>query len=568
MRILAILLVLGTGLSIMGGTGPASDSTPDGMPSIEPLNVDSAKIGSMVDFVMALQEKDDAEAAQLLLKVLEYDPDAEMPLLLLLKKCSTPEILKKVEPDLMRLARQNPGALKLNLAVLLFGKANTPAKELADMGFAAVKTVQDPEKLTPQNQAVLAKLAEVAAGFLVQEKRYGEAEQIFEKLIRSEAVRRDIQFLQAAAGFYGSTLESGRLNEEQLKLYRERREQLLQLTEKYFKAPKTLSLVLQTAMVYQNLGAYPQAIRLIRFQMLKMPKNQVLQERLGNLLFISGNTDEALQVRGELAQRYPEVRNYQNAYAETLLHSGRINDAIAKIETMSKAQPGDPYLRYMLGLAYYYGGRYREAVNALKGFNNYSALRILVGSYANLGDYDEALRLLDATAKAGGKTFAPNLDFYLMYLTIGEKSKRAELVRKYAEIIKEKFGWDSPETANAIGYTYAEVGIELPLAEKLIRHALEKDPANMAILDSMAWVLYRRGDLKGARNYIEKSIRASGDELDAVVAVHAGDIYAAMRHYARAVRYWEKALRAGGNDIDPADVRRKIKAAEDELAFE
>ncbi len=568
MRILAILLVLGTGLTTLAGTGPASDSTPDGMPSIEPLNVDSAKIGSMVDFLMALQEKDDAQAAELLLKVLKYDPNAEMPLLLLLKKCSTPEILKKIEPGLIQLARTNPSALKLNLAVLLFGKTHTPAKELADMGLAAVQTVQTPEKLSQPDQIVLAKLAEVAAGFLVQEKRYGDAEQIFEKLIQSEAIRRDIQFIQAAAGFYGMVLESGRLNEEQLKLYRERREQLLQLTEKYFKAPKTLSLILQTAMVYQNLGAYPQAIRLIRFQLLKMPKNQVLQERLGNLLFISGDIDEALRVRRELAQRYPEIRNYQNAYAETLLHSGKINDAIAELETMSKAQPTDPYLRYMLGLAYYYGGRYREAIDFLKEFKNYSALRILVGSYSNLGDYDEALRLLDATAKSPRKEFSPDIDFYFMYLNIGEKSKRPELVRKYAEIIKEKFGWDSAETANAIGYTYAEVGIELPLAEKLIRHALEKDPGNMAILDSMAWVLYRRGDLKGARNYIEQSIRATGNEPDPVIADHAGDIYAAMHHYVRAVRYWEKALRSGGNNIDPDKIRRKIKAAEDELAFE
>jgi tetratricopeptide (TPR) repeat protein len=566
MRILAILLSMGIGLAAAGKNEVGSDAVPSGSPSIEPLDIDSGKIGSMVDYLMALQEKDDGHAAELLLNVLKYDPDAEMPLLLLLKKSSAPETLKKVEPRLVELARANPRALKLNLAVLLFTRNNLPPGELADMGQAAVGTVEDPAALSPQNRTVLAKLAEITIDMMGREKRYTDAEKIIERLIRVGEFRNDMQFLQAVARFYAVALESSDLDETRRGQYRLQQEQLLQLAEKDFGAPAELPGVLQTVELYRLLGAYRQAIKLINYQLLKMPNNQVLQERLGDFLFISGDTAGALQVRRDLARRFPEIQNYQNAYAETLLRSGDIQSAIVELEAISKKHPRDPYFRYMLGLAYYYGQHYREAVEYLKNFDHYSALQMLVSSYTNLGEYSEALGLLAKAEQA--KNFKPTSGFYFMYLGIAEKSRNPELVRKYADLIREKFGVESAENANAVGYTYADLGIELEDAEKLIRHALALDPGNMAILDSMAWVLYRRGDLKGARYYIEKSIEAAGDALDPTVADHAGDIYNSLRYYDRAVRFWKKALRLNGEPVDSTEIQQKIKAAEDELAFE
>lgn len=568
MKILAILLSMGIGLAAMGQVEVGSDAVPSENPSIEPLNIDSGKIGSMVDFLMALQEKDDAHAADLLINVLKYDPDAEMPLLVLLKKSSSPEILKKVEPQLVELAKANPRALKLNLAVLLFAKNNIPPATLADMGLAAIRTVRQPEKASSQNQIILAKLAEITAEMLVREKRYGEADAMLESLIHAEAFRRDIQFLQTAARFYAAALDGAGPDEAARELYRLRQTQLLQLAEKNFSAPPDLALVLQAAELYRLLGAYPQAVKLVNYQLLKMPNNQVLQERLGDLLFLSGDTEGALNVRRELARRFPEIQNYQSAYAETLLRSGNIRNAISEFEAISKKYPRERYFRYMLGLAYYYGHRYRDAAEHLKSFKNYSALQMLVSCHTNLGEYDEALRLLDAAEKSPEKDFTPNAGFYFMYLAVGEKSRRSELARKYAEIIREKFGLESAENANAVGYTYADLGIELEQAEKLIRRALALEPGNMAILDSMAWVLYRRGDFKGARHYIDRSIEAADGDLDAVIADHAGDIYNSLRHYDRAVRFWKKALRAPGGSVNPSEIRQKIKAAEDELAFE
>ena len=53
---------------------------------------------------------------------------------------------------------------------------------------------------------------------------------------------------------------------------------------------------------------------------------------------------------------------------------------------------------------------------------------------------------------------------------------------------------DHAEALNFVGYAYAEQGVRLEEAERLVRRALELKPRSGHILDSLGWVLFRRGD--------------------------------------------------------------------------
>jgi Flp pilus assembly protein TadD len=57
---------------------------------------------------------------------------------------------------------------------------------------------------------------------------------------------------------------------------------------------------------------------------------------------------------------------------------------------------------------------------------------------------------------------------------------------------------DHAHAYNALGYSFAERNVRLPEARKLIEKAMELSPEDFFIIDSMGWVLYRMGDLKGA----------------------------------------------------------------------
>tara|TARA_Y100000768_G_scaffold388762_1_gene386894 strand:- start:681 stop:2393 length:1713 start_codon:yes stop_codon:yes gene_type:complete len=54
---------------------------------------------------------------------------------------------------------------------------------------------------------------------------------------------------------------------------------------------------------------------------------------------------------------------------------------------------------------------------------------------------------------------------------------------------------------NAYGYSLTLQNSNLNLAEKLIRRAINIDPGNAAIIDSLAWVLYQGGNYKDAQKY-------------------------------------------------------------------
>jgi tetratricopeptide (TPR) repeat protein len=63
----------------------------------------------------------------------------------------------------------------------------------------------------------------------------------------------------------------------------------------------------------------------------------------------------------------------------------------------------------------------------------------------------------------------------------------------------------NPESQNNLAYTYAVAGNNLDAAYQLASRALAGNPDNAAYLDTMAWVLYRSGDLAGAYDFIQRA---------------------------------------------------------------
>jgi tetratricopeptide (TPR) repeat protein len=80
---------------------------------------------------------------------------------------------------------------------------------------------------------------------------------------------------------------------------------------------------------------------------------------------------------------------------------------------------------------------------------------------------------------------------------------------------------DDPTALNALGYTLADMTDRHDEAYRLIRRAHELEPDSPAILDSMAWVLYRLGRSAEALPYAEQSWEA---QQDPEIAAHLGEI--------------------------------------------
>ena len=123
---------------------------------------------------------------------------------------------------------------------------------------------------------------------------------------------------------------------------------------------------------------------------------------------------------------------------------------------------------------------------------------------------------------------------------------------------------------NDLGYTLADAGIELAESERMIRLAVGQMPRQPAYLDSLGWVLYKRGKLSDAKVWLERATSRRMGE-DAVVFDHLGDVHWRLGEKARAVHSWERSLAAyerqlaeGETDKNEklvASVNRKLEAA-------
>ena len=107
------------------------------------------------------------------------------------------------------------------------------------------------------------------------------------------------------------------------------------------------------------------------------------------------------------------------------------------------------------------------------------------------------------------------------------------------------------EALNFLGYMYAERGVRLVEAERLVKKALEREPANAYYLDSLGWIYFKKGKLKLALEYID---RASRILTDPVIFEHLADVLVALGSIDEARGYYERSLEKSMSDA----VRNKL----------
>lgn len=98
---------------------------------------------------------------------------------------------------------------------------------------------------------------------------------------------------------------------------------------------------------------------------------------------------------------------------------------------------------------------------------------------------------------------------------------------------------DHVQAMNYLAYTYAEQAVELDQAESLARRALALQPKDGYILDTVGWVLFKKGNVEGAIRYLEAAYKAKNTE--AIIAEHLADAYFRQQMLQKARAMYEQA---------------------------
>ena len=91
-------------------------------------------------------------------------------------------------------------------------------------------------------------------------------------------------------------------------------------------------------------------------------------------------------------------------------------------------------------------------------------------------------------------------------------------------------------------------------AEQLIVKALQLSPDDPFIIDSMGWVLYRKGDNTGALTHLQ---RAFSIRPDPEIAAHLGEVLWVAGRRDEAKKTWQEAAKAHpGNEVLAEVIKR------------
>ena len=156
-------------------------------------------------------------------------------------------------------------------------------------------------------------------------------------------------------------------------------------------------------------------------------------------------------------------------------------------------------------------------------------------------------KILDADDK-----YVPALSGIGMAYQMQDDVKRAETyLRRAIELSDEE---EVPDAYNALGYLYAEQGINLDEAATLVRRALKSVPKSGAYLDSLGFIYFKQGKLDAAIENLEQALHYLPDTP--VILLHLADAYLRKGLKQKALQTLEQAVLLEPNN---AELRQRLE---------
>jgi tetratricopeptide (TPR) repeat protein len=264
-----------------------------------------------------------------------------------------------------------------------------------------------------------------------------------------------------------------------------------------------------------------------------------IDRRLALLAFNSGDYKEAKQRFSELLSSGEGSDGVQLYLADIAVRVGDPDAALAAYRRLYDSSVALPARSRAAALLL----ERRSRTEALALLDDYAAdhpedeLDLTLAKARLLADHGEAdagLAILSAELERHPQHPSIEYDRAVILEQAGHVNESVEALEHMLEKRPE-----DPALLNALGYTLADHSLELPHAETLIKRALTVMPDSPAALDSLGWVRYRNGDVKGATATLQ---RAYSLGHDAEIAAHWGEALWVSGDRAEARRVWAAAL--------------------------
>jgi tetratricopeptide (TPR) repeat protein len=345
--------------------------------------------------------------------------------------------------------------------------------------------------------------------------------------------------------------------------------------------------------LYQTQGQTEKVIALYENILEKDPANIRASMELAYYYYQKGKKKDAEDMLLKLGLRSQNEFEVIVVVIQLYIDQKKYDDALIVINGMLKGLPESPDLNHLAGVAHYGLKNYDRAIAHFEKVTpesrffqdavvhvafiyqeqkqNVAAVQFLKSAiekdpdnpdfkyylgtfYEELEDYENAALLINQAIEIE----PDNPRYYFRLGVVYDKWNKKEASM---EAMRTVISLD-PKHANALnylGYTYADLGLNLDEAERLIKEALKYKPDDGYITDSLGWVYYKKGEFDKALKYLKKAIELVPD--DPIMLEHIGDAYLKLDDKPNALKFYLKSLKV--KDKDTEALKEKIRQLKD-----
>jgi tetratricopeptide (TPR) repeat protein len=290
-----------------------------------------------------------------------------------------------------------------------------------------------------------------------------------------------------------------------------------------------LNIKIQIALILIEEKRYEQAAMRLEDVLQQAPESDKVRYYLGAVYEEMNKPDLAIP-------HYEKIPAGSTYFAEAVVHtahlykqSGDLDKSLETIEKAIKEQDDIPQLYAYYATLLDEQKSYKKAVNmlsaAVEKFPTNTQLRFFLGT---------------------------------MFDRVGNRKATVDQLTKVIEQDK-----DHVQALNYLAYTYAETGSNLDEAQKLAERALQLQPQDGYILDTVGWIHFKRGDVEEAIKYLEAAVKAKADE--SIIAEHLGDAYLRYQMWQKAQKMYMKAAQLEVDNNLRDKIRQKIANIESQV---
>jgi len=283
------------------------------------------------------------------------------------------------------------------------------------------------------------------------------------------------------------------------------------------------------AFAYQELGQFDKAIASFEEARKIAPNDPSIIGYLIQAQLAAKNYSAAAELARTARAQNPTDLRLARLESQALRRGGKVDQGLAILEEIARAQTSDPAAQIALAQAYSEVNRPAQAVKVLQ---------------------DAQLRFPDETAIS-----------FELGTVLDRQKKYAESETVFRQLIAREP--DNAAALNYLGYMLAERGERLSESVGYLKRALAIDPDNGSFLDSIGWAYFKDGQIDLAL----ENLKRAADQLltNSVVQDHYGDALFKAGRFSDALEAWNRALSGDGDSVDRGDIDKKIRSARQKL---